>query len=117
VNELVSLLPIIGIVLIFWLLLVRPQSKRQRALRELQGSLEPGQEVMLTSGLYGVVERIAEDRVDLRVADGVTIQVARGAVANVVPPPAPEPADPAGTPESPDHPDRPDQPPTHSPGV
>ncbi len=103
-NELVSLLPIIGIVLVFWLLIVRPQSKRQRALAQLQGSLEPGNEVMLTSGFYGVVESIVDDRVDLRVAEGVTIQVARGAIANVVAPP--QPADP----------DEPEQPPTHTAG-
>ena len=88
-NELVSLLPIIGIGLLFWLLIIRPQSRRQKALSQLQGALEPGNEVMLSSGVYGVVERIADDRLHLRVADGVTIVVARGAVANVVRPEPP----------------------------
>ena len=85
-NDLVSLLPIIGIGVLFWLLIIRPQSKRQKALAKLQGSLEPGNEVMLTSGLFGVVERIADDRLHLRVAEGVTLEVVRGAVANVVHP-------------------------------
>ena len=85
-NELVSLLPIIGIGLLFWLLIIRPQSRRQKALRQLQGSLEPGNEVMLTSGVFGVVEHLADDRVHLRVAEGVSIEVIRGAIANVVPP-------------------------------
>lgn len=84
-NELVSLLPIIGIGLLFWLLIIRPQSKRQKALARLQGSLEPGNEVMLTAGVFGVVEHIADDRIRLKVAEGVTIEVMRGAVANVVP--------------------------------
>lgn len=88
-NELVSLLPIIGIGLLFWLLIIRPQSRRQKALAQLQGALEPGNEVMLSSGVYGVVDRVADDRVHLRVADGVTIVVARGAVANVVRPEEP----------------------------
>ena len=88
-NDFVSLLPIIGIVLLFWLLLIRPQAKRQKALAALQGGLEPGNEVMLSSGLYGVIDRIVDDRIHLRIAEGVTIEVARGAVANVVPPAEP----------------------------
>ena len=88
-NDFVSLLPIIGIVLLFWLLLIRPQAKRQKALAALQGGLEPGNEVMLSSGLYGVIDRIVDDRIHLRIAAGVTIEVARGAVANVVPPAEP----------------------------
>ena len=93
-NELVSLLPIIGIVLLFWLLLIRPQAKRQKALAALQGGLEPGNQVMLSSGLFGVVERIDDDRLHLRIAEGVTVEVARGAVANVVPPAGPATTDP-----------------------
>ena len=88
-NELVSLLPILGIGLLFWLLIIRPQSKRQKALSALQGGLAPGNEVMLSSGLFGVVEQIVDDRIHLRVAEGVTLEVARGAVANVVQPAEP----------------------------
>lgn len=94
-DQLVGLLPIVGIILLFWLLIIRPQSKRQKSLRQLQSSLTPGSQVMLSSGVFGMVEQVADDRVHLRVADGVTIEVARGAVANVVPteqPPA-EPTD------------------------
>ena len=40
-NELVSLLPIVGIALLFWLLIIRPQSKRQKALVALQWPRSP----------------------------------------------------------------------------
>ncbi|MGH3348279.1 MAG: preprotein translocase subunit YajC [Nocardioides sp.] len=82
--ELVSLLPIVGIALLFWLLIIRPQSKRQKAVREMQSALQAGQEVMLTSGVFGTIEQIADDHLRLRVADGVSIKVAKGAVGNVV---------------------------------
>ena len=88
-DQLVSLLPIIGIGLLFWLLIIRPQSRRQKALTQLQSSLTPGNEVMLSSGVFGVIEQVADDRVRLRVAEGVTIEVIRGAVANVVRPEEP----------------------------
>jgi preprotein translocase subunit YajC len=90
VNELVSLLPIVGIALLFWFLIIRPQSKRQKALVALQSSLTVGSEVMLTSGIFGVVEALDDDRVTLRISDGVSVHVVRGAVANVVPPAEPE---------------------------
>lgn len=83
-EQLVSLLPIIGIALLFWLLIIRPASKRQKAVASLQASLEPGNDVMLSAGIYGTVERIIDDRVHVRVADGVTLQVARGAINQVV---------------------------------
>lgn len=83
-QELVSLLPIVGIALLFWLLIIRPQSKRQRAVREMQSELQSGQEVMLTSGVFGTIEQIADEHLLLRVADGVVIKVAKGAVGNVV---------------------------------
>ena len=92
-DELVSLLPIIGIGLLFWLLIIRPQSRRQKALSELQGRLAPGDQVMLSSGVFGVVDSVGDERLQLRIAEGVTIEVARGAVATVVAPQEPQDPD------------------------
>ena len=93
-QEFVSLLPIVGIALLFWLLIIRPASKRQKALSRMQGALEIGDDVMLSSGIYGTLATLEGDDVHVVVADGVTIKVARGAIANVVPnetaPDAPE---------------------------
>ena len=85
-EQLVSLLPIVGIALLFWLLIIRPQSKRQRAVAKMQSELQPGADVVLTSGVFGTIEEIADDHLRLRIADGVTIKVAKGAVGNVVDP-------------------------------
>jgi preprotein translocase subunit YajC len=92
--ELVSLLPIAGIAFLFWFLIIRPASKRQRELSRMQGALEIGDDVMLSSGIYGTLAAVDEDNVHVLVADGVTLKVARGAIANVVPvePAADEPA-------------------------
>ena len=83
--ELVSLLPIVGIAFLFWFLIIRPASKRQRELSRMQGALEIGDDVMLTSGIYGTLAAEDGDKLHVLVADGVTIKVARGAIANVVP--------------------------------
>lgn len=84
--ELVSLLPILGIGFLFWFLIIRPASKRQRELSRMQGSLEVGDDVMLTSGIYGTLAGVDGDNLHVLVSDGVTLKVARGAIANVVRP-------------------------------
>jgi preprotein translocase subunit YajC len=86
VPEIVSLLPLVGIGLLFWLLLIRPASKRQKELARMQSSLKIGDEVMLTSGILGVLRDTGGDHLRLEIADGVVIKVARGAVGSVVQP-------------------------------
>jgi preprotein translocase subunit YajC len=86
VPELASLLPLVGIALLFWFLMIRPTQRRQREMRSMQSSLAVGAEVMLTSGIYGVVRSVVDDRVGIEVAPGVTIETARGAVASIVAP-------------------------------
>lgn len=81
--ELVSLLPLVGIALLFWLLIVRPASRRQKELARMQSSLEVGDEVMLTSGVYGTLRELDDDQVRVEIADGVIIRVARGAVGTI----------------------------------
>jgi preprotein translocase subunit YajC len=84
VQSVTPVLFIIGIALLLWLLMVRPQARRQRELRHMQSTLEVGDEVMLTSGVFGTVRGLDEDAAQVEIADGVTIRVVRGAVGQVV---------------------------------
>jgi preprotein translocase subunit YajC len=84
VSELVSLLPLVAIALLFWLLLVRPTSRRRRELTRMQDSLKVGDEVVLTSGVYGTLRELGVEDVRVEIAEGVRIRVARGAVGTVV---------------------------------
>jgi preprotein translocase subunit YajC len=86
VPEIVSLLPLVGIALLFWLLLIRPASKRQKELARMQAALKTGDEVMLTSGILGVLRDTSGDHLELEISDGVVIKVARGAIGTVVQP-------------------------------
>lgn len=79
-----SLLPLVAIALLFWLLLIRPQQRRQKELTRMQASLKVGDEVMLTSGIYGTLREAGDDAVRVEIADGVTVKVVRGAVGQVV---------------------------------
>jgi len=74
-------LPLIAIAVLFWFLIVRPQRRRAVAQTRLQSALEPGQEVVTASGLYGRIEGIDGDVVRLEIAPGTTVRVDRRAVA------------------------------------
>ncbi len=83
-SNLVPFLPLVGIALLFWLLFVRPAQRRQREMGSMQRGLSVGDEIMLTSGIFGTVRAVHDDSFSLEVADGVTLRVVRAAVGNVV---------------------------------
>ncbi|WP_181311147.1 preprotein translocase subunit YajC [Nocardioides campestrisoli] len=78
-------LPLVAIALVFWLLIVRPAGKRQKEIAKLQAALKVGDRVLLSSGIFAVVRETSEDRVRVEIADGVVVEVARGAVAAIEP--------------------------------
>ena len=86
VSQLAQLLPLVGIALIFWLLIIRPASKRQKALSRMQAALSVGDEVMLASGMYATIRELHDDTVSVEIAPGTTVRVARGAVGSLVSP-------------------------------
>lgn len=82
----VELLPLVLIVLAFWLLLIRPQKRRQQELARIQNTAEIGREVMLSSGIFGTVAALDDEFVHLEVAPGVQLKAVRGAIVRVVDP-------------------------------
>jgi preprotein translocase subunit YajC len=69
------------IAIAFFVLIVRPQRRRLAAHRAFVASIEEGDEVVTTGGVFGTVRRLDDERVDLEVAPGVVIAVARAAIA------------------------------------
>ncbi len=101
-DGLVSLRPFVLIAVVFWMLLIRPQRRRQMELARTQGGLEIGDEVMLGAGIVGRVAMTDGEFIELETSPGVRMQVARGAVVRVITPEPLEerssdaPADPDG---------------------
>ncbi len=79
-----TLLPLLLIVLAFWLLVIRPARKRQQEMTRIQNSVSIGSEVMLGSGIYGTVVSIGDDTLQVAVAPGTDIKVAKQAVVRVI---------------------------------
>ncbi|MGZ5416991.1 MAG: preprotein translocase subunit YajC [Nocardioides sp.] len=83
-NDWASLLPFVLIVLVFWFLVVRPARRQQQKLAATQSAVQVGSEVMLGSGIYGTVLSVGDETLQLQVAPGTTMKVARQAVVKVV---------------------------------
>ena len=79
-----NLIFIAALFALFWLLLLRPQRKRAMEQRELLESLEPGDEIVSSGGLFGVITSVEGDELHVEVADGIVVRMARRAVAGLV---------------------------------
>ena len=82
-NDLAALLPLVAILALFWFMVVRPQQRRQREVTALQRSVEVGQRVMISSGIYGTIRAVTDDTARLEIAPGTEIEIARAAIAKV----------------------------------
>lgn len=76
------LIMMVAIFVIMWLFMIRPQQKKQKKIRQFQNALKEGDKVVTGGGIYGAVKRvnIEENTVDIEVARGVVITVAKGYV-------------------------------------
>lgn len=83
-ENLAGIFPLLLIVLAFWFLVIRPARKRQHEMSRIQNSVEVGSQVMLGSGIFGSVVAVADDTLQLEVAPGTVLKVARQAVVRVV---------------------------------
>ena len=81
-----AFLLILVMFLFVYLLLIRPQRQQQRRHTEMIDGLKVGDEVITAGGIYGDVTEVQPDRISLQIAEDVEIEVAKRAIANVIPP-------------------------------
>jgi len=86
-----QLIVIIAMLVLVWLLLIRPARRRQVAQQALHTGIEVGDEIVTAGGVYGhVVEAHEDDELLVAVTPDVNLRIARRAVAAVIPPEAEE---------------------------
>jgi len=78
-------LPLIIIFVIFYFLLIRPQTKRAKEHREMVSKLAKGDEVVTNGGILGRISDIEESAVTVEIASGVAVKVQRHAISQVLP--------------------------------
>ena len=70
---------------VFYFLLIRPQSKRQKEHKRMVEALAKGDEVVTMGGIAGRIAELGDNFLTVEVADGVQIKVRRAAVESVLP--------------------------------
>ncbi len=82
-GGMLGMLPLLVIVAIMYFLLIRPQQKRQKDVKQMQSSLRVGDRVTTTGGMHGTIATISETTVSLKIAEKVKIEVDRSAITGI----------------------------------
>lgn len=84
-DPLASLILPIGLVVLFYFFLIRPQSKRQKEHRQMVSDLQKGEEVITSGGILGKVTNVNDDFVTLEIAKDVSLNVQKSAIQTIMP--------------------------------
>ena len=76
--------PIIMIV-IFWVVLIRPQQKQRKELAAKQDSVKKGDKVITVGGMHALVNAVSDKTVSLKISDGIFVKYDKVAIATVIP--------------------------------
>ena len=79
-NPLMSFLPLILIVVVFYFFMIRPQMKRQKEVRKFRESLSKGDKIVTTGGIYGKIVEVKETVIVLEIAKDVLITVDKNGI-------------------------------------
>lgn len=79
-------LPIVGMIVIFWFLLIRPQMRRQKEHQAKIASVKKGDQIVTAGGLVGKVVKVDDHYADVEIAQGVRVKVVKATIGDIVPP-------------------------------
>ncbi|KRA99386.1 preprotein translocase subunit YajC [Devosia sp. Root685] len=83
-DILIQLMPIVLLVLIFWLLIFRPQQKRLKAQQAMLSAIRRGDTVVTTGGIVGKVTKAVDgEDLEVEISQGVKVKLVRGMIADV----------------------------------
>lgn len=74
-------------ILVFWLLIIRPSKKRQKQIEEARNNLKKGDKIVTAGGIHGKITEIKDNECMIEIADGVVIKIDK---ASIVTEPTPE---------------------------
>ena len=79
-NTIMTFLPLVLIIVVFYFFMIRPQMKKQKELVAFRNSIAKGDKVVTTGGIYGKVIELKDTTVLLQVDDNVKIRVDKAAI-------------------------------------
>ena len=84
-DPLMSLILPIGLVALFYFMLIRPQSKRAKEHKAMVSSVQKGEEVVTNGGVLGKIIKVGESFITLEVSADTTIHIQKSAIQNIMP--------------------------------
>ena len=84
-GDMMSILMLVGFVVIFYLMIWRPQAKRAKEHKNLLGGLQKGDEVVTSGGIIGKVTKVTDDFVVVEISDNVELKFQKQAIAATLP--------------------------------
>ena len=87
-----NILPIVGMIAIFWFLIIRPQMRRQKDHAAKIEGIKKGDKVVTAGGLIAKVVKVGDDYADLELAQGVKVKAVKNTIGDIVPPASAKPA-------------------------
>lgn len=84
-DLLTGMLPLVFIFVVFYFLLIRPQSKKAKEHKALIGALAKGDEVVTNGGLLGRITNVGDNFIELEVGEGMKVKVQRQAISSLMP--------------------------------
>jgi len=82
----ISFLPIVGMIAIFWFLIIRPQMNQQKLHREKVAAVKKGDQVVTAGGLVGKVIKVDETYVELELGTNVRVKAIKATLGDIIPP-------------------------------
>jgi preprotein translocase subunit YajC len=84
-GGLLTFLPLVVIMVIFYVMLILPAQRRQKKTQAMLSALKTGDKVLTSGGIYGTIVGLEGEAVQLRIADQVKVKIARSAITGVQP--------------------------------
>jgi preprotein translocase subunit YajC len=91
-DQLIQFVPLIGLVVLFYFLMIRPQQTRMKQHQATLSGIKRGDQIVLSSGVHGKVVRVEDADVGVEIASGVTVKVRKAMITEVLSRGAPAPA-------------------------
>ena len=82
----ISWLPILGMIVIFWFLIIRPQMRQQKQHAAKIAALKKGDQVVTGGGFLGKVVKVEDHYVEVELAQGVRVRAVKSTIGDIVPP-------------------------------
>jgi len=83
-GGLMTFLPFVAIIAIFYFLIIRPQNKKQKETKEMLAALKKGDKVVTIGGIHGTIQTVKEQTVIVKVDGATKIEFSRSAISSIV---------------------------------